>query len=67
MLINKDRIDKERSVYKCDRCKVQLTNREKIALYIAQPSRCPRKKWDLCEKCYSALVRGIDKKGVKDV
>lgn len=48
MLVSKNRLDRGRSVYKCDRCKTQLTNETKVALYIALPSRAPRKRWDLC-------------------
>ena len=61
MLVNKNIWDRKQSVYSCDRCKAPLNYETKIAIYVALPSRQPRKKWDLCGKCYKALVKGIEK------
>lgn len=61
MLISRNNWDKSKSVYKCDRCKTKLNIDNKIGIYIGLPSRQPKKKWDLCKKCYGALVRGINK------
>lgn len=61
MLISQNKFNKKQSVYKCDRCNEQLSIETKVAVYIGLPSRTPKKKWDLCKKCYGALVRGINK------
>lgn len=69
MLVIKDMSRKGGCVYECDRCKKRLhTNIEMRYRIIAY--KAPRgyyrqdKTWDLCERCYRALCRGI-KKGVK--
>lgn len=61
MLVDKNIWDKKQSVYSCDRCRTQLSIETKIAIYIGLPSRQPKKKWDLCFKCYRSLIRGIEK------
>ena len=61
MLVSQNNWDKSKSIYKCDRCEEPLTWKDKIAVYIGLPSRAPKKKWDLCERCYNSLVRGIEK------
>lgn len=61
MLVDKNIWDKKQSVYSCDRCRTQLSIETKIAIYVGLPSRQPKKKYDLCFKCYRSLVRGIEK------
>ena len=61
MLVDKNIWDKKQSVYSCDRCRTQLSIETKVAIYIGLPSRQPKKKYDLCFKCYRSLVRGIEK------
>lgn len=61
MLISKDIKDKKQSVFKCDRCKAQLTNETKVAIYTAPPRCAPKKKYDYCFKCYRAMVRGTER------
>ena len=61
MLVSKNIWDKKQSVFSCDRCKAQLSNETKIAIYIGLPSRQPKKKYDLCKRCYRAFVRGVEK------
>lgn len=61
MLVSVNRLDNKQSVYMRDRCKKQLNWETKIAIYIGLPSRQPKKKWDLCHKCFRSLVRGIEK------
>lgn len=61
MLVSKNRYDKKQSVYSCDRCKAQLSVDTKIAIYIGLPSRQPKKKYDLCKRCYRSFVRGVEK------
>lgn len=54
------------SKYKCDRCKVNLTVKNRYQLAIAKPNTSTRFKYvDLCPRCMKALDRGI-KKGIKD-
>ena len=51
-------------VYKfnCDRCGKQLLTENKITIFV-QKGRTPYrpKEFDLCLKCYEAMVRGIQK------
>lgn len=61
MLVSQNKFDKKQSVYKCDRCNTQLSIETKVAVYIGLPSRAPKKKWDLCFRCYRSLIRGINK------
>ena len=61
MLVRVNRLDREQSVYNCDRCKKQLNWETKIAIYIGLPSRQPKKKYDLCRRCYKSFVRGVEK------
>ena len=50
-----------KKVYVCNRCETQIKRENRMSLYTCFPKRTPRKKWDLCDKCYRALVRGIEK------
>lgn len=61
MLVSKNMYDKKQSVYSCDRCQAQLNFETKVAIYIGLPSRQPKKKYDLCKRCYRAFVRGVEK------
>lgn len=61
MLVSKNMYDKKQSVYSCDRCRTQLSVDTKIAIYIGLPSRQPKKKYDLCRRCYKSFVRGVEK------
>lgn len=61
MLVHKNLRYKGDSVYSCDRCKAQLNVYTKIAIYVGLPSRQPKKKYDLCKRCYRAFVRGVEK------
>ena len=54
-----------RIVYECDRCKTRILKPYKIDVQTPKEVR-PKRKWDLCDRCYLALVRGINK-GVKKV
>lgn len=64
MIIYKDTTNKNKSVYECDRCKTKL-KRGKEEIYTIFVKRTedktPKKKWDLCERDYRALCRGIEK------
>lgn len=52
--------------FECDRCHAELTGDTKIAIF-ARESRLenPKKKFDLCEKCYRAFIKAMEK-GVKN-
>lgn len=50
-----------KSTYSCDRCKVPLTNETRNSLYKGGHYEAPKKKWDLCDRCYRALERAIAK------
>lgn len=64
MIVFKDTTIKRKSIYKCDRCKKQL-ERGKDEIYTIfvkkTEDKTPKKKWDLCERDYKALCRGIAK------
>lgn len=64
MLVKKSYKDKEKSIYKCDRCKAKLKYNEKVSIYVGLPSKGAKIKWHLCKRCFAALYRGIAK-GVK--
>ena len=64
MLVYKDLLNKEQSIYKCDRCKKEVFGKNKASLLVSILGSSPKKKWDLCSTCYGALCRGI-KKGDK--
>ena len=61
MIVRKDYKDKAKSVYICDRCQTELSIDNKVALYIGIYNRNMKKKWDLCKRCYKALVKGIER------
>ena len=61
MLVSVNRLDNKQSVYMCDRCKKELNWETKVAIYIGLPSRQPKKKYDLCKRCYLSFVRGVEK------
>jgi transposase-like protein len=61
MLISSNKFDKSESKYECDRCKKELSINTRISIYTKVAYDNPRKRWDLCQKCYTALVRGINK------
>lgn len=47
--------------YRCDRCDKEIGCNERVGIFV-QTNKNPKKKWDLCMKCYRALVRGIENK-----
>ena len=61
MLIEPDYKNKRNSKFFCDSCKTQLSIETKIAIYVGLPARQPKKKYDLCKKCYKSFVRGVEK------
>lgn len=61
MLIKKDNSCNGKSMFMCDRCKTELTTETRRGIYIQHDRRMPKKRWDLCLKCFAALKRGIEK------
>ncbi len=61
MLKTINRFDKRESKYECDRCKANIDMHNRYSVYIGEGSANAKKKWDLCKRCYKALVRGIEK------
>jgi len=48
--------------YKCDRCNKELSVDESYGIFIKmREEKYPLKRWDFCEKCYSAMVKGVEK------
>lgn len=62
MLVSQNKFDKSESKYECDRCRKELSINTRISIYSKIAYQNPKKRWDLCSKCYAALVRGIEKK-----
>ena len=61
MLVSKDYLGNRGSRFKCDRCKIDLTIETRHAIYIQEYKLMPKKAYDLCDRCYRALKRGIEK------
>lgn len=61
MLISKDNTGKTKAVFSCDRCKVNIEVENRYIIYIQTYKNYPKKAYDLCEKCYNSLKRGISK------
>lgn len=61
MLISRDYKDKNKTLYVCDRCGMKVNIKNKKSIYVGNESEHPIKKWDLCNKCYNALEKGINK------
>lgn len=66
MLIEKNSFDRKNSKFICDRCKNNITVETRYIVYIQVYKENPRKAWDLCERCYTSLKRGITK-GIQNV
>ena len=56
-----------KSIYKCDRCKKEST-KGMYAIFIRIPGKkeTPKKRWDLCSRCYRMLEKGIAKGGTDE-
>lgn len=61
MLISENKFDKRESKYECDRCKKELSIDTRISIYSKVAYENPKKRWDLCSRCYKSLERGIEK------
>lgn len=61
MLVRVNRLDREQSVYKCDRCKKELNWKNKIGIYEGLPNKQPKKKYDYCFRCYRAMEIGTER------
>lgn len=64
MLVTKDLINKNKSVYICDRCKIKLNVNNRNAIYSLEHNKKNKKMCDLCDKCYAKLKRGV---GIKQI
>jgi hypothetical protein len=63
MIIFKSTTNKDH-LYKCDRCGTMLHVPKEVvySIYVRTTMmRSPKKKWDLCERDYRALEKGIEK------
>lgn len=61
MLVEKNRSCSYTSKYVCDRCKKGISRKEKnlYSIYVRYIDGNPSKQWDLCDRCFNALQRGI--------
>lgn len=63
MLIEKVNLDRTKTTYECDRCGDVMYAQKNYRLYIQKfKDRSPKKRWDLCPRCYAMLVKGIEKR-----
>jgi len=60
MIIKMCRTDREKSLYKCDRCGKKCLLHEKKGIYVDNDYNRAVKQWDLCLRCYEALERGVE-------
>ena len=61
MLITLNKSDKSNSKYKCDMCKVLISPINRVVVNIAKGYENPKKKWDLCTKCFKKVEKAIEK------
>lgn len=61
MLYQIDKKCKSNTIYECDRCKSKIVAINNHAIYVKEAYGHPIKKWDLCERCYKSLERGVKK------
>lgn len=60
MLLNENKFDKTDSKYQCDMCKTQISSLKRITINMAEGYANPRKKWDLCKKCYMIIEKNVN-------
>ena len=64
MIQQKDCTNKSKSRYICDRCNREINNNNMYRIFRQRAGeKSPRRKWHFCDRCYRALVRGVEKKG----
>lgn len=63
MLIDRNTINGNLSMYECDRCKAKITRPETWTIKAGHGAENAKTICHLCDKCYKALERGL-KKGV---
>lgn len=61
MLVSKNCINKEEYKYKCDRCGLIMPTTQRKIISVGDYLTSPKKRWDLCPKCFRSLVKGIEK------
>lgn len=62
MLIEKSNNKGKVSKFICDRCKIRLTIETRYAIQVSMPDKYRTTTIaHLCERCYKAMIRGIEK------
>ena len=61
MLAHKDSSSSYNSIYTCDRCNKEITRKDKnlYSIYVRYITGNPTKHWDLCDRCFKSLQKGI--------
>lgn len=59
MLKEQSYTDKAKSIYICDMCKKEMNLYENNKLSVQKQGRSKKAK-DLCDKCYSMVIRSIE-------
>lgn len=65
MIIKKDTF-KQQSEAECDMCKVRIAGVDRVSIKVGLGNNNPKKKWDLCQKCYKKVERAIEKWHLKN-
>ena len=59
MIIKKDTF-KQQSEVECDMCKTKINSPERITIKVSLGNSNPKKKWDLCQKCYNKIKKAVE-------
>lgn len=66
MLISTSNVDKSNSKYQCDMCKKLISPLNRIVISKGNSYENPKKRWDLCLKCFSKLERAVERWHLKN-
>lgn len=57
MIVKIDNLDKNNSIYRCDKCNKKIYNNNLVRL------SCKKHTYHLCERCYSIFERWLTSSG----
>lgn len=58
MIIQKNTF-KQQSEAECDMCKVRIAGIDRVSIKVGLGNNNPKKKWDLCKKCYKKIEKAV--------
>ena len=59
MLVTKNARKTKDVIYACDRCGTEVDTLQNKRICVGTYLETPKKKWDLCPRCYKALERNL--------